>query len=171
MASRDLSLLVPELREKAQELVTLVSFEVLIYCTIRSAEEQAKLWRQSRSAKVIKEKIGILVKYGHLELAKILEEVGPQNGPPVTHAGPGESWHQYGQAFDAVPMINGKPAWTIHKNKAEWTELGKAALALGLNWGGNWPKWADYPHFQLPMTGNPLKQGLSGCYLRDRDLV
>jgi len=170
MASRNIDLLVPELKEKAQALVEKAPFEVLIYCTVRSAEEQAKLWRQSRSTKVIKEKIEVLNRYGHKELAEILNGVGPQSGPPVTHAGPGESWHQYGQAFDCVPMINGKPVWDVHKNKTVWVSLGTLAIDLGLNWGGNWPKWADYPHFQLPITGNPLKQGLKGCYLRDSDL-
>jgi len=136
---------------------------ILIYCTVRSAEEQAKLWRQSRSKIVIEKKINTLKKYGHLELANLLESVGPQFGPAVTHAGPGESWHQYGLAFDAVPLKHGSPLWDVHKYKDQWTELGKAALDLGLNWGGNWPKWADYPHFQLPMTGNPLKLNTPGC--------
>ena len=171
MASRDINLLVPELKEKAQTLVERAPFEVLIYCTARAAEEQAKLWRQSRSKKVIQEKIETLIRFGHTTLAQILEKVGPQSGPPVTHAGPGESFHQYGLAFDGVPIINGKAAWEIHKYKKEWTELGKIALSLGLNWGGNWPKWADYPHFQLPMTGNPLKQNLPGCIFLESDLT
>ena len=170
MASRSIEKLNPVLREKAEDLVSQVSFSLLIYCTGRSAEEQAKLYRQSRSIKVIKEKIATLEKYGHVELAKILTDVGPQKGPHVTKAGPGESWHQYWEAFDAVPMIGGKPAWDNRKYAAQWAELGSKATALGLNWGGNWPKWADYPHFQLPPTGSPLKLGRPGCIYRESDL-
>ena len=170
MASRNVDKLVPELREKAHALQNGLSFELLIYCTGRSCEEQARLYRQSRSLAVIQEKIAVLEKYGHEELAKILRDVGPQSGPHVTKAGPGESWHQYWQAFDAVPIIGGKPAWDNRKYVKEWTELGKKATELGLNWGGNWPKWADYPHFQLPPTSNPLKVGATGLILRESDL-
>lgn len=159
MASRDLNLLVPSVREKAKALVDSVSFELLIYCTVRDCHEQARLWRQSRSIEVIRTKIAIYEKYGHYDLAKVLRDVGPQHGPHVTKAGPGESWHQYGEAFDAVPIIGGKAAWNVRANQKIWKELGQKATELGLNWGGNWPKWADYPHFQGPPTGNPLKIG------------
>lgn len=170
MASRNIDKLTPDLRVKALALKEKVSFELLIYCTGRSAEEQAKLFRQSRSRAIIEEKIKTLEKYGHDELAKILRDVGPQHGPHVTKAGPGESWHQYWEAFDAVPVIGGKLAWDHRKYAAPWQELGRYATELGLNWGGNWPKWADYPHFQLPPTGSPLKLGRKDCILRESDL-
>lgn len=170
MASRDIEKLVPELRTKISLLLPSLSFPILIYCTGRSAEEQARLWRQSRKLSMILEKKRILEKFGHEELAKILIDVGPCHGPHVTHAGPGESWHQYWQAFDAVPLIGGKPAWDLRKSENLWRELGAKATDIGLNWGGNWKKPRDFPHFQIPTTSNPLKEGIQGCILRESDL-
>lgn len=170
MASRNMDRLNSPFREKMLELQDQLSFEILYYCTGRSAWEQAKLYRQSRTKKVIDEKILILEKFGHEELAKILRDVGPQSGPHVTKAGPGESWHQYWEAVDGVPIIGGKPAWDVRKHAAQWRELGEKATALGVNWGGNWPKWADFPHFQMPPTGNPLKLGIPGCIMLESDL-
>jgi len=170
MASRSIEKLIPPFREKVEVLVERVSFELLIYCTGRSAWEQAKLYRQSRTKAVIDEKIRTLEKYGHEHLARILRDVGPQQGPHVTKAGPGESTHQYWRAVDGVPIIGGKPAWDVRKHKAQWQELGQVATELGLNWGGNWPKWSDYPHIQFDPTGNPLKLGWEGCILTEDDL-
>lgn len=34
-----------------------------------------------------------------------------------------------------------------------WLSLGKLGCALGLEWGGNWSGWKDYPHFQLRQCG------------------
>lgn len=170
MASRNIEKLVPEFRDKLKVLISKLPFEVLFYCTGRSCQEQAKLWRQSRQIETIKKKAAVLEKYGHENLAKILIDVGPQHGPHVTHAGPGESWHNYWQAADCVPVVGGKLLWDVSRSKAYWDEIGKQALALELNWGGNWPKWADYPHIQFPPTGNPLKLGIPNPILLESDL-
>lgn len=170
MASREIEKLNPLLREKAEDLTNSIDFPILIYCTGRSAEEQARLWRQSKSYSTILKKKDQLEKFGHHELAQILMEVGPQNGPHVTHAGPGESWHQYWEALDAVPIIGGKPAWDYKKNKDLWETLGQVAMSLGLNWGGSWVKWQDRPHFQLRTTNNPLILKVPNCIMRECDL-
>lgn len=170
MASNDLKRLPVEFQEKIDQLINNLSFPILIYCTGRSAEEQAKLWRQNRSIEVIEKKKGILEKYGHHELAKILIDVGPQYGPHVTHSGPGESWLQYYKAFEAVPFVNGMPVWNYNKNKEIWQELGREATNLGINWAGNWLKWCDYSHFQIETSSNPLKLGLTNCIMREKDL-
>lgn len=157
-------------RDKVLALREDLSFELLIYCAGRSAWTQAKLYRQSRSIKTIEEKIASLEKYGHEQLAKILTDVGPQFGPHATRSGPGESWHQYWRAIDAVPLVNGKLALDPRKYPVQWRELGEKAMSLSINWGGNWPKWSDYHHFQATPTSNPLKLGLTGCILSDLDL-
>lgn len=170
MASRSLDKLKPIFREKIEALLEEAPFDILVYCTVRSAWEQAILYRQSRSRKVIDEKILTLEKYGHESLARILRDVGPRSGPHVTKAAPGESWHQYCEAVDLVPIIGGKPAWDVKKNKESWSTIGTIAVKHGLNWGGNWIKWADYPHIQYPQSGNPLKLGVTGCILLETDL-
>jgi len=161
MASRKLEDLVQEAREKADrvmEVCSQVGFELLIYCTERSLEEQAKLYRQSRSWAEIKQKIRTLKDRGFGFVAEILDAVGPCTGPHVTNAGPGESWHNYGEAWDAVPLLNGKPAWNYLNARAEWDAYGECVRQVGMQWAGDWTTFREYPHAQLRTGGNPLKQ-------------
>jgi len=158
MASRNLSLLVPEMQDIAKEVLDRMDDRILIYCTVRSAEEQAKLWRQSRSTDTIKKKIRSFENNNRMELAQILRDVGPQYGPHVTYVCCGESYHQYGLAFDAVPMRCGKPIWGT-KDK-QWQEYGNILLDLKVVWGGNWIRFKDYPHAQLFDRGNAINLGL-----------
>ncbi|UZO79741.1 M15 family metallopeptidase [Aquimarina sp. ERC-38] len=60
----------------------------------------------------------------------------------VTNAKPGESYHNYGLAFDVVEIKNGKPLW---KNP-NWGLIGKEGKKFLFTWGGDW-KRADRPHF------------------------
>jgi peptidoglycan L-alanyl-D-glutamate endopeptidase CwlK len=85
--------LTQETREKATNFLQVAECTVLIYCTVRTAEEQAKLWRQSRSTVQIKEKIQKFKDRQLGFLADILEGVGPQYGRHVTNACCGESYH------------------------------------------------------------------------------
>lgn len=62
-------------------------------------------------------------------------------GKIVTHAKPGESWHNWGCAFDVVFV---KEVWS-----GPWDLAGTVGKGLGLEWGGDWPgKKKDRPHFQ-----------------------
>ena len=72
--------------------------------------------------------------------------VGPQSGPHVTNAAPGESLHNYGYAFDGVPMVCGKPEWDAESEL--WQVYGDIAVDCGLIWAGNWKKFKEYPHCQ-----------------------
>lgn len=161
MASRKLENLVPEVKEKAERVVDAcaqVGLDILIYCTLRPLEEQAKLYRQSRSWKSIKEKIHKLRNRGFGFLGNIIDNVGPCNGPHVTNAAPGEGWHNYAEAWDAVPLIGGKPAWNYMKAKEEWDGYGESVRQVGMYWAGDWVSFREYPHAQLRQGGNPLKQ-------------
>jgi peptidoglycan L-alanyl-D-glutamate endopeptidase CwlK len=161
MASPSLDVLVPEAREKAVQVADVceqVGFKLLIYCTLRTLEEQAKLYRQSRSWKEIKEKILTMKTRGYGFLADIIDATGPCNGPHVTNAAPGESWHNYAQAWDAVPLIGGKPAWNYLQAKAEWDAYGECVRQVGMIWAGDWVSFREYPHAQLRAGGNPLKE-------------
>lgn len=161
MASRKLDDLVPEAKKNAERVVevcTQVGFDLLIYCTLRSPEEQAKLYRQSRSWAEIKSKMLKMKDRGFGFLADVLEAVGPCTGPHVTNAGPGESWHNYGEAWDAVPLINGKAVWSYLNAKSEWDAYGECVRQVGMHWAGDWVTFREYPHAQLQAGGNPLKQ-------------
>jgi peptidoglycan L-alanyl-D-glutamate endopeptidase CwlK len=150
--ARALELLNSITKAKAENLQEVCECTTLIYCTVRSAEKQARLWRQSRS---LLEIMGKCQKFRERELgflADVLENVGPQYGRHVTNACCGESYHQYGLAFDVVPLIHGKCDW-----KDNWAQIGVATAKVGLEWGGSWTRFVDYPHCQDALGGNPLR--------------
>ncbi|MDR3586757.1 MAG: peptidoglycan-binding protein [Desulfosporosinus sp.] len=65
-------------------------------------------------------------------------------GPIVTNARGGDSYHNWGLAFDASPIENGKLSNDIIKIK----KMGKLGEQVGLEWGGSFKSIVDYPHYQ-----------------------
>jgi len=123
--------------------------EILIYCTFRPIEEQAKLYRNGRGILAIEKKAKELTeKYGRVDLGDLLLNVGPQYGKRIiTHAAPGQSMHNYRFAFDAVPVVNGKLQWS--EDSVEWYVYGNVCANVGLEWAGTWSiKKREYPHAQ-----------------------
>ena len=170
--SRSLSALVPYLADVARRLVLALDaqgVDLLIYCTHRTPEEQARLWRQGRSIEQIEQGAAELRdKLARPDLAEILLDVGPQAGlRPVTYAMPGQSLHQYGLAFDAVTIRDGKPVWgtSLREDVRAWTVYGKAAQEQGLLWAGSWKRFKEYPHCQLP--GYRWQQLIRGAHSED----
>ncbi|HHJ11823.1 MAG TPA: hypothetical protein ENK00_01475 [Chromatiales bacterium] len=158
MASRKLTDLQPEARARAQDLLRAAEaadFDVLIYCTLRPLDEQARLFRQGRPLSEIQDKADQLDRqYGRPDLASLLMEVGPQYGTRiVTWAGPGQSLHNYGMALDAVPLQGGKPVWSTDtiEDRALWMRYGELGVEAGFQWAGHWPeRKREYPHMQMP---------------------
>ncbi len=70
-------------------------------------------------------------------------------GPIVTDAMGGDSYHNWGLAFDAAPLTNGTVNWN---DMAKFNQMGRLGEQVGLEWGGNWKtvysKLVDQPHFQ-----------------------
>jgi peptidoglycan L-alanyl-D-glutamate endopeptidase CwlK len=125
-----------------------------VYYTTRTCEEQAILFRQSRSRDKIDAKVQSFTDKGFSFLGKELIKIGPQpTDKHVTNAGPGESWHNYGMAFDAVPLKNGVAQWDDFDL---WEIYGAALNYVGMTWGGNWVNLPDKPHAQLKVGSNPL---------------
>lgn len=123
MASRSLDDLRPAVKAKAECFLgkaKAAGHDVLITCTLRTMDEQAALYAQGRTVP----------------------------GKRVTKAKPGQSAHNFGLAFDFVPMIGGKPEWS--GKHPVWQELGAMAEACGLEWGGRWRGFLDLPHCQEP---------------------
>ena len=160
MASRKLTDLTPNVQDKAEKIKMFCNvrgLDILIYCTLRTLEEQAKLYRQSRSFAIIERKIEELNRMGFDFLANILIDVGSQSGPHVTNAGPGESWHNYAMAFDGVPVVGGKALWQYEANKHLWALYGLAIRESGMFWAGDWENFKEFPHAQARPEPNPLK--------------
>lgn len=167
MGNRNLNDLVPQMQHRAELFKAkceALGVPVLIYNTTRTLEEQAKLYRQGRSYIQIKNKMHSLRKRGFGFLADIIDKVGPQKGDKiVTNAGPGESFHNFAEAFDAVPMadIDGdndlECLWNSAKYEYEWSILFATAIELKLEAGGLWKGFVDSPHFQLRKGSNPTR--------------
>ena len=105
--------------------------ELLIYCTLRSNEEQTALYSLGRT----------------------------KAGDKVTNARAGESAHnpdEFGKAaaYDCCPMIAGKPMWD--SNHPTWRIVGLCGEEAGLVWSGRWQgKLKEMAHFQDPYWRKP----------------
>jgi peptidoglycan L-alanyl-D-glutamate endopeptidase CwlK len=154
--SREIALLIPEVQDKCylvQDKCKENGTPILVYCTLRSNDAQARLFREGRSLDKINDKAKELrEEFERPDLADLLLNVGPQSGKYVkTKAGPGQSYHNYGMAWDAVPLRNGEAVWG-DKEPADaklWAEYGRIARECGMKWGGDW-HWPDKPHCELP---------------------
>lgn len=126
MASRSLDDLQPLLRQKALYHVSMceaAGIDLLIYCTLRPAAEQAELYARGRT----------------------------KPGKIVTYAKPNSSAHQFGLAYDCVPLRQGKAVWgTKGADLDLWWHVGRIGKSLGLEWAGDWTKFREFPHFQVP---------------------
>lgn len=71
----------------------------------------------------------------------------------VTNARGGQSWHNYGLAFDLAFDVGGVPSWDdMDRNNngiSDWEEIGLIGESLGFEWGGRWTSLVDKPHFEL----------------------
>jgi peptidoglycan LD-endopeptidase CwlK len=74
-------------------------------------------------------------------------------GPIVSNTKGGESWHNFGLAFDVAIISSGPkpPAGkvTFPPDKAIWQRLGALGQQLGMTWGGGFSTLADYGHFEF----------------------
>ena len=174
MSSRKIEDLIPEMQSKVQQVLDICSsqgVDLLITCTLRSLEEQAQLYAQTRPVGFIDPKTGqvadVKAKQNRLRqkgfgfLADVFDTINikyiGKPGKHVTCAGPGESFHNYREAVDVVPLVNGKPQWEdTDKTVDEWQVYGDACVSVGLDWAGNWPNFKEFPHCQFRKGSNPL---------------
>ena len=67
-------------------------------------------------------------------------------GNIVTNAKAGESFHNYGVAVDFVFRKEGYNA-----SEELWQTLGAIGKSQGFEWGGDWAKFVDKPHFSMTL--------------------
>ena len=113
----------PRVSRAARQLVNAVEEELGIQLRIvqglRTIEEQNALYAQGRTTP----------------------------GERVTNARGGQSYHNYGLAFDVVEMNNGRANWNT--TPANWNRIRDIGQRFGLEWGGSWTSFVDRPHFQM----------------------
>lgn len=126
MASRQLSDLAPDVEALAVAFLREChgcGLDVLIYCTLRPNDEQARLYASGRT----------------------------MPGSILTQARPGESLHNpdaagKAWAFDAVPVMGGKCLWD---DRDALGVMGRCGERVGLEWAGRWSgKLRESVHFQ-----------------------
>ena len=150
-----------EFQQGAQDVLDTcagLGVEMRVNETVRSPLAQARLWRQSRAIEEIRARIAALRAAGAPFLAECIEKVGPQHGDHVTNAPPGLSWHQWGEALDCFWVVDGRAEWsTTRKVNGQNGYRVYAATAdqLGLDAGGLWTRFKDFPHVQLRAAGSP----------------
>ena len=118
------------LHPRFRDLVTLLLVRIagigvkpLIVQARRTFEEQSKLYAQGRTT----------------------------DGPKVTNARAGTSYHQYGLAIDLVDVAaSGNPdAYDASDwNTTNYEAIAAHGRALGMEWGGAWRTFQDRPHFE-----------------------
>jgi peptidoglycan L-alanyl-D-glutamate endopeptidase CwlK len=136
--SRDISSLNPYVAVRARrflELCKAAGLDVTILVAFRSWDEQDMLYTQGRT----------------------------RPGDIVTDAMGGDSYHNWGLAFDAAPTKNGQIDWN---DTAAFNRMGALGQQAGLEWGGNWTSvkinLVDLPHFQYTF-GLSTEQLLEGA--------
>ncbi|TSE09998.1 M15 family metallopeptidase [Aquimarina algiphila] len=121
ITDRRIDTLHPLIRAKVKEFIIRAQKDLGIKLRVTSAlrtwEEQTRLYNKGRSAP----------------------------GKRVTNAKAGESYHNYGLAFDVVEIKNGRAIW----NNPNWQKIGALGKSLGFEWGGDWTRLVDKPHFQM----------------------
>lgn len=131
ISSRKIEDLLPEVQDIAHQHVALCAaqgIDLLIYSTYRDYAAQDALYAQGRT---------VLSVDGH--------KVGK-----VTNARGGQSFHQFRRAYDCAPLLHGKPIWgTEGHDGLIWQKVGAIGISLGLEWGGKWVSFKEFPHFQL----------------------
>lgn len=63
-----------------------------------------------------------------------------------------KSRHLTGHAVDLVPILDGKPRWDwpLYRKLAPFIWAAARAVKVPVEWGGDWKKFPDAPHWQLP---------------------
>lgn len=76
----------------------------------------------------------------------LYEQGRTKPGPIVTRAKAGQSYHNYGLAFDFEMLTNGREDGIVGPN---WMKVVKIMKSHGMTWGGEFPEgFHDNPHFE-----------------------
>ncbi len=144
--STKLTDLMPDVQGKAQlavEALKAAGIPYAVTSTLRTEAEQAALYSQGRDA---------LLTVNQLRSTAGLPPIGAaDNTYTVTNADGVryKSNHQGGRALDVVPLnAAGNPSWPAGSDP-RWAQIAKVMKSFGFAWGGDWPRFPDYPHYEM----------------------
>lgn len=135
--------------------------ERVIATLLPAAQKAARLYLQAANAELTKLRSGLVAHVisglrTFAEQDALYAQGRTAHGSIVTNAKAGQSWHNYGIAFD-IGLFNGA---TYLGDSPLYKTLGPVGEALGLEWGGSWSSIVDMPHYQLKI-GLTLEQALA----------
>ena len=117
-------------------------------------------------AEQYKEINSLLPKGVRLRFAYVYRSIAEQDAlfkqrPKVTNAKGGQSIHNYGLAFDIVLLYDKDENETFETASWEqnkyWMQVVNYFKSKGWQWGGDWSKFKDAPHFQKNYRWQDLK--------------
>lgn len=117
-----------------------------IYTLIPTAQEVARKWLGKAKEIAAQQGFDVKIICGTRSYAE--QDALYKKRPRVTKAKGGQSWHNFGLAFDfGLFSPDGKKYFGESKMYAE---LGKLAREIkDAEWGGDWEDFKDEPHIQL----------------------
>jgi len=89
-------------------------FAAILTCTLCTMEEQTALYAQRRED---------IATVNALKRLAGMPPIEADTNRIVTHARPGHSMHNFGLAFDVVPLNAGKPIWNV--SDPVWQRVGR----------------------------------------------
>lgn len=160
--SVDFTLLKPVFSAMAQQVLDMCArqgLKVKPVCGLRTALEQARDWRKGRTAAQINSECETLTSQTADYLALCIKNAGPQNGNIVTHAIPGTSYHQFGEALDVI-ILDSEGQMIESGSAPEYRKLQEIVKEVGLfPVSGDFDKdWTfDAGHIQFRPQGSPTQ--------------
>ncbi len=139
--SRNIEDLHPTLQRGAKELIgrgKSAGLDILITQTLRDIEYQNSLYAQGRT----------------------------KPGQIVTNARGGESFHNYGLAFDICKNVKGHE----YDDSNFFKKVGEIWTEMGGMWGGNFDSFVDTPHFEFS-GGLTIKDMQNGKKLSNESIM
>lgn len=110
-------------------------------------DKVAQTWALAQAAMPIN--VQIVIVQGLRTFAEsdaIYQQGRTKPGPIVTKAQAGQSYHNYGLAFDFAMITDGKDDETVGPN---WLKVVAIMKGAGMAWGGEFPEgFHDNPHFE-----------------------
>jgi len=158
MASRDLNMLTPTLKPKAEEWLircAKANILVLITCTARLVKEQLALYSQGRDdlahVNYLRARAGMAPITAQQNTRRVTWTLKSKHLIDLDDGDPG---NDKARAFDfCILKPDQKPTWDLKvdvdsDDVPDYLEAGQIAESLGLKWGGRWKKNPDYPHIE-----------------------
>ena len=105
--------------------------------------------------------IGVRLRFAYVYRSIAEQDALFKKRPKVTNAKGGQSIHNYGLAFDIVLLYDKDGNETFETASWEqnkyWMQVVNYFKSKGWQWGGDWSKFKDAPHFQKNYRWQDLK--------------